>query len=231
MAKWIKNASGGDKTWVGQLVPDTEYYEIQSVEEKQWANNSVLLTDIGSGDAIVAKDDSGTLDITDVNDAINYLKDLDAKTVNVGTQPDPAPFAKPDYRTKLDATPTWVTCPENASTPIDFVLSSEKYVSGGEILFKDSKEGDYITAEVNDKDGVIPEAYRSATCENHPTVAEYVLKKWVFPVSGYSFYKLDTKPLNAKITPGLYLRVTYHATSEAGTRKIAVNYDLTKKLV
>ena len=74
MAKWIKNDSGASKDWVGQTIADQAYYEIQSHEESSWANNSVLLTAIGSGDAIVAKDDSGNTNITDVNTAINYLK-------------------------------------------------------------------------------------------------------------------------------------------------------------
>lgn len=74
MAKWIKNTDTIDHTWVGQLVEDGTYYEIQSSEEVSWANNSQLLTDIGSGKAVVAKDDSGTTDITDVATGINYLK-------------------------------------------------------------------------------------------------------------------------------------------------------------
>jgi hypothetical protein len=76
MSKWIKNNSGGDKTWLGQLLTDQQYYHIQTHEEISWANNSTLLSDIGNGDAVVAKDDSTNKDITDVNDAINYLKGL-----------------------------------------------------------------------------------------------------------------------------------------------------------
>jgi len=76
MGKWIKNDSGGDKTWVGQLISDQAYYEIQADELTKWAHDSTLLTDIGSGDAVVAKDNSGSNDITDVSDGINYLKDI-----------------------------------------------------------------------------------------------------------------------------------------------------------
>lgn len=82
MAKWIKNTTVGDKTWVGQLVSAGTYYQIQSQEEALWANNSVLLTDIASGDALVAKDDSGNNNITDVTSAINYLKDIQVTDVD-----------------------------------------------------------------------------------------------------------------------------------------------------
>lgn len=77
MTKWIKNNSGVVKTYLGQQINDQTYYEIQPYESTAWANDSLLLTDIGSGDAIVAKDDSGNSNIVDINNAINYLKDID----------------------------------------------------------------------------------------------------------------------------------------------------------
>lgn len=76
MAIWIKNADTVDNTWVGQLIEDGTYYQIQDVELTSWMNNSTLITDIGSGKAVVAKDDSGNEDITDVSDGINYLKGI-----------------------------------------------------------------------------------------------------------------------------------------------------------
>lgn len=75
MAKWVKNTSGGTGTWEGQEIASSAYYQIQSSEEAKWANSSTVLTDIGSGDLTVAKDDSGSTDITDVASAINHLKD------------------------------------------------------------------------------------------------------------------------------------------------------------
>ena len=48
MAKWIKNDDVSDHTWVGQLISAGTYYQVQATEEIQWANNSQLLTDIGS---------------------------------------------------------------------------------------------------------------------------------------------------------------------------------------
>jgi hypothetical protein len=77
MSKFIKNTSGGSKTWVGQEVANNGYYEIQSTEISSWQNNSILITDIGNSDAVVAKDDSGNTDIADVSDGLNYLKDTD----------------------------------------------------------------------------------------------------------------------------------------------------------
>ena len=75
MSKWVKNTDTASRTWVGQTVLASEYYELQTHEIAAWANNSLLLTDIGSGIAVVAEDNSGTSDIADVNTAINFLKD------------------------------------------------------------------------------------------------------------------------------------------------------------
>lgn len=140
------------------------------------------------------------------------------------------PFAEPLYRTKRDGTDSWTTCPEDTNTVIDFIMGQERYLTGGEIIYFNAKKGDYISAEVNDPDGVIPEAYRAALCEDYPTVARYILKKWLLPSDGYEHFLIDTYPLNAKITAGLSLRITYHSSVETGNREAAINYHLTKKL-
>lgn len=225
--KRFKNNTASQDVWCGQGIEPAAYYEIQSIELTKWQTDSKVLSDIGSGNGVM---NDGTSDITDVATAIAFLRDEMIKDVKVTSQPDPVPFAQPTYRTKRDADTSWNTCAENTVTHSDFQLSAERYVSGGDIIFKDSKEGDYLSAEVRDVDGVIPVAYRAALCEAHPTVAVYINKLWIKPVSGYGSINIDTYPLNAKISAGLYLRVSYHATSEAGDRKMAVNYHLTKKL-
>jgi len=90
--------------------------------------------------------------------------------------------------------------------------------------------GDWISAEVNDKDGVIPEIYRDALTENYPTVSQYVIRANMSPDSSSKIYTLNTYPLNAKLTPGLYLMIKYHASSEIGTRSFVSNYYLSEKL-
>ena len=86
MSKWIKNDSGGSKTWVGQQIADQAFYEIQPSEEVKFANSSKLLTDLGSGNAKMSKD--GTTTISDVAEAINYLKDNVATEVFTAKEKD-----------------------------------------------------------------------------------------------------------------------------------------------
>lgn len=75
MSKWLKNVSGVLKTYNGKDIPNGTYKEVTWDLDLKFANNSNLLTDIGNGDVLMAKDDSGSTDITDVSQAIDFLKD------------------------------------------------------------------------------------------------------------------------------------------------------------
>lgn len=69
----IKNNTGETKTYEGQEILPGAYYIIEAMEELGWKNNSDLLKDIALGKAIVS---DGQRDITDINEAINFLKSL-----------------------------------------------------------------------------------------------------------------------------------------------------------
>ena len=144
---------------------------------------------------------------------------------------DSNPFAIPSYRTKRNATSDLVTVPVGESANIDFLVTMERYAAGGTLLAENAVFGDYCIASVYDKDGVIPAPYRALMCENYPNVATYIEKEWVEVSSNsISKHKIDTYPLNAKVTAGLYLRITYFAVNSGSDRRVAVNYYLTKKL-
>ena len=76
MSKYVKNTHVTDtQNWAGQDVAAGEYHEIVDQKVPRWQNNSAFLVDLASGLAVMAKDNSGSKDITDVNSAIDYLKD------------------------------------------------------------------------------------------------------------------------------------------------------------
>lgn len=151
--------------------------------------------------------------------------------LEITKQPDPSPFAQPLYRTKRSATANVLQVEPNTNGEVVYVLAQERYVSGGCLIVYDAQPGDYITAEVEDTDGIIPAAYRAALCEAHPIVATYIEKEWVQAnPNGVTVHEINTHPLNAKITAGLYLCLHYHAVDAGVARKIYVNYYLTKKL-
>jgi len=153
-----------------------------------------------------------------------------SEPVQVSEMPEPKPFAAPEYRTKRDATATVTSILAGETVALDYMLPEERYVSGGTLIVKNAEFGDYVMAEIRDVNGVIPQAYRAAICENWPVVATYVIKAWVEAIAEVSVQRVDTYPLNAKITQGLYLRLTYTATDTGSTREAVVNYHLTKKL-
>jgi hypothetical protein len=218
----VKNIDIESRTWGGLILSPQYQFEPTQAEQRVLANDSIFLADLAVNKAEVR-----------VNGALCWLSEaisiLSGQLLSVKVSATP-PFAEPDYRTKMDATASWVDCTPNAVTNIDFILAEERYVTGGELIFHNSKKGDYISAEVNDINGSIPEAYRAELCENHPTVGLYIPKRWIIPTDGYGSLEINTYPLNAKISAGLCLRISYHSSEEAGIREIAVNYNLTKKL-
>jgi hypothetical protein len=147
--------------------------------------------------------------------------------IEVTSLPEPQPFAVPSYRTKRTAVDNIAQCSAGQETTIDYRITEERYIHGGCLFGKNVELGDYVTADLMDLDGVIPEPYRPLLCENWPLIARYIEKEFVAPCGQHV---IDTYPLNAKITVGLYLRITYHAINIGQPREIAVNYYLTKKL-
>ena len=160
--------------------------------------------------------------------AINQTVDNSVRPVEVLSQAEHEPFAKPTYRTKWDASSDVVTMGANEVTDMDLVLSEERYAHGGSVVYEGIKLGDWLEAEIRDEAGFIPEEYRSTLCEDWPLVAKYISRYYLPPGSGQC--DMSTYPLNAKIPPGLMFRVTIHTCSEVGERKLATNYYLTKKL-
>jgi hypothetical protein len=220
----VKNNTLETGTWAGQEIEPGAYYEIQTSESQTWAQNAAVLASVLTSELVV---NDGS-DISDPVTGLNTLVGLIPQEVKVKETVAPQPFAQPAFRTKRNAGSAWVTVAPGESQTVDFILPEELYVHGGEFMQIGAEMGDYLTAEVADPNGVIPEAYRAALCESWPTVAKYCLKEWVHPARPTK--EINTYPLNAKVTAGLALRVTYQATSEGTDRKIAMNYWLTKKL-
>ncbi len=135
-------------------------------------------------------------------------------------------FSEPDFRTKNDASDL-VDAPLNDTTSSDYRLLEELYLSGGDIVINNAEHGDWVKACIYDKDAVIPEYLRSGLCEAWPVVVTYVKKMLVKPSLDN---KIDTRPLNAKLTPGLYLRISLTTTNTGSLRSFGINYDLQKRL-
>jgi hypothetical protein len=223
----IKNISGEiQQLHLKEFIID-EIYDIPSNEQSQWANNDDVIIAI-SNRFFEIHNENGP--ISSISDQINWLKRNTTTVVDAKVISQP-PFSEPMYRTKRNATSDPISCPANETVEIDYLITEERFVFGGEIIIKNAEFGDFLTASVYDRNSVIPELYRATVCENWPTVSEYIEKQWI-PVStgNITVQSINTYPLNAKITSGLFLRITYSAANCGINRDILVNYYLTKKI-
>lgn len=162
----------------------------------------------------------------------NYANKTIIEQTEITKQPDPTPFAQPTYRTKRNATASVLSVAPNSDGEVAFLITEERYISGGCLIVYNAQPGDYVVAEVEDIDGVIPVPYRAALCENHPVIAKYIEKEWVkADPNGVTVHEINTYPLNAKLSAGIYLCLHYYAANSGTARQVYINYYLTKKLV
>jgi len=221
----LKNISGSVTTLQGHEFQIDELYQIPDNLRISWASSDSVLSAIYDEDFEV-HDDYGQIE--GISNQLDWLKTYIPKTVDVASTP---PFSEPTHRTKFTAASNIETVAANSSENLDYQVTSERYVYGGSLIVENAEVGDYISACIYDKDSVIPEAYREALCENWPIVATYIEKHFL-SVSGVcnTYDEINTYPLNAKITAGLYMRIVYTAVDSGSTRNIGVNYRMAKKL-
>jgi len=83
---YIKNNDTVSHIWVGQQIQAGDYYLIPAAELPRWQHDSPLMVAIANEKAVVARDESGSKDIIDVNDGIDFLKESH-KTVVIQEEP------------------------------------------------------------------------------------------------------------------------------------------------
>ena len=219
---YIKNISGATATLNGKEFTNNEEYQIPNSSVSVWLNDYTF-TAVNDEDFQIGDGDS-------------YFASYVDQMCWLGSEVPPIvktePFAVPDYRTKRNGCAS-SSCAVNSATNIDFKLEEELYVHGGELGVENAEVGDYVEACIYDKDSIIPEAYRSALCEDWPVVASYVIRHNVKPIyDGKMNAKevLSTYPLSAKVTEGLYMRITYNAVNTGSARNVLVDYCFSRKL-
>lgn len=221
----IKNLTGEITTLHGHEFQVNEIYTISDALRISWSTSDDVVSAIVNEDFEIHSD-SGA--VSGSSNQLDWLKNYMPHVMEIEKTP---PFANPTHRTKRHAISAPVTCAKNSSTNVEYQLTYDKYCKGGTVIVKNADFGDYLTACVYDKDSVIPEAYRSAMCEDWPTVSVYIEKEYVeYLGNTYTVHRISTHPLTAKITAGLYVRLTYHAIDSGVDRTVVMNCDMTKEL-
>ena len=220
---YIKNVSGQELIYENLKRFDIdEIYQIPDVDRIIWCENCSVLQAIADGLLCVGNSEGY---FSTIYEQLDWLKDRAPSHVLVD---ETVPFSNPTHRVKRNCSSQIISISPNSSGELSLLMSEERYTNGGEMLYENAEWGDYIEAAIVDKDGVIPEAYRASLCESYPIVSQYVEKVWINPNS--TVMRMDTHPLTAKISAGLYINIIYYAVNSGTTRKVAVNFFLAKKL-
>ena len=219
-SKYIFNNSGGNKTYAGQLIADQAYYLIQTVEEVSFSTSSALITDIGSGDAVISKTGDNSGHITNISLAVDYLKN------NPGPQDvDGAPLVRPrafhssdGFRARFKGALAG-TANKNNITDIDYLVSEERYITGVRLIACDAVIGDSVDFQIVDKDNIL--GYGAGVVLD--TFGE---SWWIDPTTPTQPDVVVSYP--AKILAGLYIRVKYTSIGTADDVDVRANLYLHK---
>lgn len=211
MAKWIYNDSGSQKTWVGQVINNGAYYQIQPQEEKTWAHDDTLMTAIGDEDAIVSTTNasSGHLGI---NDGINHLKDIDTGATEIAGVRDPK-----GMRARLIGALSG-TATANTTTNIDWKIPQLTWQSANKNSYFDGIEyyttgivGDSCKFQVVDVDNILGAGAGYV-------VEEFGTDYWMWPNTAWriQLYK-------AQLIKDLYVRMVYNNTHASNNCSVYAN--------
>jgi len=213
MAIYAKNADTIAHTWAGMQIQPATYYPLESSEETRWANDSQVLADIGSGLIIIARDASGNNDITDVSEAINYLKG------NGPVSEDGLPIVAPTFEDTQGLTTVWKgylrTATAGALNIFDEVVTSQIRVRGGwyEILDSNANIGDYLEFSIIDKDDVLGlfATYGLTVGVDVLELKKFIRTEYVNP-NGNNKRQIFESSGASIVISGLYMRTSYLST-------------------
>ena len=208
---WIFNDSGSTKTYSGQEILDQTYYQIQPSEHIKFANDSVLLTDVGNSVAIVSRNNQAADHITDVNLAINYLKNIN-QTVTTYAHRDAHDL---NFRGKgIENTFT-----AGQTTTYDWKSPETKEFDSVVLLFKNHVFEDKVDLQVVDVDNIL--GYGAGT-----VLATYFYDYFLADdMQHQGIFKIDYP---GTLLKDLYLRFRYYS-SGATAVKMKANLFLHKK--
>lgn len=228
MSKWIKNADTVNHTYASQLILPGEYYQILSTEHAIFAQDSALIADIASGIAVMAKDDSGNTDISDINQAIDFLKDNLPRDVKLSESATLSGVKDPKgmrarlvgiINTTITAGQTvdcdWV-CPQLQWLGVN----KPSYFDGIEYYAENAKVGDTAKFQVVDKDGVgvLAGWYTQAQFDAMGNL--YVVEEFGDAWAMMPNQKNNLSLYKAAVVPGLYIRLKYVSTGNTNVNLV-----------
>lgn len=220
----IRNASQVSGTWAGTELLASEVVTVEPSKESVWASSGKVITDIGSGTLVVS---NGTNDITDISQAIDYLKGTATQEVSItGQETFSQPFASkvlPDgrklFRRKHGA---FVTIPATANNELALEIPYAA-VKFNKIEIIGGKEGDYIDLLVYDSvAGVVQQAMGVPAGSVTPNL---LLNQFGFNVCVSTGVYEDESSYDADLYAGMKISLIYYNTTASETT-VGVNWTL-----
>lgn len=216
---YIKNATAINKTYLGQTILPGEYFLVPSEEEKLFSQEDALLIDIANSEAIIAKKDDGTMDLSVVNDAILYLQGTlppEVENTSYAFAKKTLSNGKKLYRRKHGVRKT---CPASSSTNIDIAVP---YIQCkiDEVEIINCSGNDDVNFMVLDTD---VNTYSQAPVAD--VGANYMLNQFGFNVVVSDLYYSDSSNYDADLYQGMIVRVIYK-NNEAQDKNIGINFVL-----
>lgn len=208
----IKNNTNEVKSWAGIDIGPNEYFLVPTHLRSEWANNNALLVAIANGEAIVCKEANQSGEITNVSEAIDFLKGLGPRQVELLEAKDSegrlitsfTPFSNPSgFRFRGASFKDNV--PANSTKDIDYKIAQERWINGGILIVDNVGPNDTITFQVVDKDNILGYGPN--------VVLDEFIKDFYIPQDKKLEIELSYP---AKIIAGLYLRLKYTSTHNDG---------------
>lgn len=220
MAKYIKNIDIITRTYQGSDILAGEYFLIIPSEEPDFSEDEDLLVDITGNKAIMAKDDSGLKDISDINESINFLKDINQVTETVYMPFASKTMSISGVKKSLFKRVHGVseTALKDDETYIDFVIPYPHCkFSGANIIgckLKDKVDFLVLDNVTNTYSGLDVGTYG----------ANFTLNKFGFDVEMPDEPYENTSNYDADLYYGMVIRCIYKNTSLTDDKYIAVNF-------
>lgn len=213
MSKYLYNTTEVEKTYLGKIIAAESYYLIPTNLELPLAQESTLLVDVANAEIIVSKIDNSSGHITNINSAIDYLKDNLPSQVESLAQPFASKILSNGSR--LFRRVHGITASvQNAPDNIDFTVPYAKCkITGVQIL--NGKIGDKANFKVLDTAGGLISGVPNA-----------VLNQFGFDVNIIPDEATYPSKYDADLIAGMVLRIEYDAVDELLPRTIYVNLDL-----
>jgi len=212
--KYVKNNTAKDYVFLGKTINVGEYYAIPDVDLVKWVSDSAVLAAVTSMVLIVAKDDTGTGDYSNMLEGLSFLQNSVPSSVTVSKLPQAEPFST-SIGHSFKGQGVSQLCLAGQMTQIKLVVDATYDLTGIELL--NSALGDLVNMKIYDDANGTYSTFANAELN------QFGINWFVKPDH---FHKM--LPYAARVNVGMVICIEYENKDIANDRMIYMNLDLHK---